>query len=189
MVQDLGAGNTVRWIRQKAASNGDDMILAIEDVNERIHTIRYDGNTRAFSGFLTHTAFAYGNADQNRPFDVAWDFATGPNTVVLVYSDNSAIRFKVSGDGGVTWTIEQTVTGAVQAHWVQLERDPSNVVHLVIKDQLDEPARVEVDGRQLDRDHHAHPALDQHREQRHQPERRDVRARDVAPDWRAPPRR
>ena len=137
-VQNLGVGYTLRWIRQKAASNGDDMVLAIEDVNERIHTLHYDGNTRAFSGFLTHTAFAYGNADQNRPFDVAWDFATGPNTVVLVYSDNGGIRFKVSGDGGVTWTIEQTVTGAVQAHWVQLERDPSNVVHLVIKDQLDD---------------------------------------------------
>ncbi len=138
MVQDLGGGQTLRWIRQKAASNGDDMILAIEDINERIHTIRYDGNTRAFSSFLTHTAFAYGNADQNRPFDVVWDLGTGANSVLLVYSDNAGIKFKVSGDGGVNWTIEQTLTPLYQAHWVQLERDPSNVVHLVIKDQADD---------------------------------------------------
>ena len=138
MVQDLGGGNTLRWIRQKAASNSDDMILGIEDSNERIHTIRYDGNTRAFSAFQTHTALAYANADLNRPFDVVWDLGTGANTVLLVYSDTTGIRYKVSGDGGVNWTLEQTLTVAHQAHWVQLERDPSNVVHLVIKDEADD---------------------------------------------------
>ena len=138
MVQDLGGGNTLRWIRQKAASNGDDMILAIEDSSERIHTIRYDGNTRAYSAFQTHTTLAYANADLNRPFDVVWDFGTAANTVLLVYSNTTGIRFKVSGDGGVNWTVEQTLTTAHQAHWIQLERDPSNVVHLVIKDEADD---------------------------------------------------
>jgi hypothetical protein len=136
-VQDLGAGNTLRSIRQKAASNGDDVILAIEDVNERIYTIRYDGNTRAFASFsaVPHSTTAYANADLNRPFDVVWDLGTGANTVLLVYSDTAGIKYKVSGDGGAFWTPEQTLTLAYQAHWIQLERDPSNVVHLVIKDQ------------------------------------------------------
>ena len=138
MVQDLGVTNTLRWIRQKAASNGDDMILAIEDVNERIHTIRYDGNTRAFASFQTHTTTAYGNADLNRPFDVAWDLGQGANSVMLVYSDTAGIKFKSSGNGGAVWTLEQTLTALYQAHWIQLERDPSNVLHLVIKDQADD---------------------------------------------------
>ena len=141
-VQDLGVGNTLRWIRQKAAPNSDDMILAMGDVNERIYTIRYDGNTRAFASFssVPHSTTAFGNADQNRPFDVAWDPSSGPNTVLLVYSDTTGIKYKVSGNGGGLWTLEQTLDLSFQAHWVQLERDPSNVVHLVIKDQTNDLA-------------------------------------------------
>jgi len=139
LVHDVVGGFTVRWIRQKAASNSDDMIVAFQDQSEAIHTIRYDGNTRTHGSlFLSHTADGYGVSSQNRPFDVAWDPATGPNTVLLVYSDNAGIKFKVSGDAGVNWTLEQTLTAVYQAHWVQLERDPSNVVHLVIKDQADD---------------------------------------------------
>ncbi len=189
VVQNLGAGNTVRWIRQKAASNGDDMILAIEDVNERIHTIRYDGNTRAFSGVPdAHTAFAYGNADQNRPFDVAWDFATGPNTVAprLQRQQRDPVQglrrrrghldHRADGHRGRPGAL-----GPARARPEQ-RRPPGD------QGPARRPARVEVDGRQLDR-HHALSALDQHREQQHQPERRDASRSRRGPRRRAPPRR
>ena len=140
IVQDLGVTNTVRWLRQKAASNSDNMVLAIEDVNERIYTIRYDGDTRTFASFtaVPHSTTAFGNADQNRPFDVAWDLGSGANSVLLVYSDTAGIRYRTSSDGGAAWSGEQTLTVANQARWVQLERDPSNVVHLVVMDQAND---------------------------------------------------
>ena len=139
-VQNLGAGNTVRWLRQKAASNSDNVVLAIEDVNERIYTIRYDGDTRAFASFTgtPHSTTAFGNADQNRPFDIVWDLGQGANNVLLVYSDTAGVKYRTSTDGGATWSGETTLTVASQAYWVQLDRDPSNVVHLVIVDQAND---------------------------------------------------
>ena len=129
----------MRWTRQKAASNADNMILAIEDVNEKIYTVRYDGDSRVFASFTAtphnNTLAAFGNADSNRPFDVAWDLGSGANNVLLVYSDTSGIRFRTSNTLGATWSGEQTLTTLHQAYWVQLERDPSNVVHLVVMDE------------------------------------------------------
>ena len=77
----------------------------------------------------------FGNADANRPFDLAWDLGMGADNVMLVYSDTTGIRYRTSANGGGLWTGEQTLTALYQARWIQLERDPSNVVHLVVMDQ------------------------------------------------------
>jgi hypothetical protein len=139
VVQDLAGagGGTVRWIRQKAASNSDNMILAVEDVNEKLYTILYDGDTRTFASFMAQTPATtlFGDADKNRAFDVAWDFGLGANNVMLVYSDATGIWYRTSANGGALWAGPTQITNLYQARWIQLERDPSNVVHLVVMDQ------------------------------------------------------
>ncbi len=136
-IANLGVGNTVRWLRLAAQPRGDRMVLAIADSNQRLFTQAYDGTSRAWgplSGALSTTAF--GNAAFNRPFDLTWDTAAGASNVLLAYSDTTRVRYRTSNDGGATWSAEQNQDGATarQAWWIQLVRDPGNVVHLAMQD-------------------------------------------------------
>jgi hypothetical protein len=123
---DLGVGNTVKWVRQTADPNTDDLIVAIEDVNEQIYTLRYDGDTRAWGSLTQHPGVAFGDADDNRAVDIA---SYGANRVVLTYSDATGIKYRISNDGGVSWEPEQALT-STRAYWIQMVRDPNGTVHL-----------------------------------------------------------
>jgi len=139
-IADLGAGNTVRWLRLAAEPQGARMVLAVEDVNERIFTIPYNGTARVWGSLsAAHSTTAYGNADYNRPFDVVWNTGGGANSVLLAYSDTTRVRYRTSSDGGSTWTLEQSQDmTAYQAYWVQLVKDPSHTVHLGIHNNADD---------------------------------------------------
>ena len=75
----LGAATTRIWLRLRSDDAGN-LVLGIETVNEEIRTLTYNGGTRTWgtvSGALSTTAF--GNADDNRPFDLVFDRAAGPD--------------------------------------------------------------------------------------------------------------
>jgi len=133
---DLGAGNNVRWVRLAAQPYGPRMVMAIEDSNQRLLIQRYDGTTRTFPAVQgPFTSALFGSAASNRPFDIAW---YGANNVMLVYSDGTGIRWRQSTNGGGIWNTEQTLTGSFQAYWIQMQRDPSGNLHLVVHDQADD---------------------------------------------------
>jgi hypothetical protein len=137
-VADLGDDNTVRWLLQEADPASDDLILVIGDTGGRIYSVRYDGDTQGFEAFTTTPleGAAYGNARYNRPFDVVWNLAAGPNRLLLVYSDVGGFKFRESSDGGRNWGDEQTLTTAMQAYWVQLERDADGTILMAIQSHL-----------------------------------------------------
>ncbi len=150
------------------------MILAIEDVNERIHTIRYDGNTRAFASFQTHTTTRLRERRPTTgPFDVAWDLGTRrEHRAPRLLRHDAGSGTSTSATAASIWTGEQTLTTLYQAHWVQLERDPSNVVHLVDQGPGRRPAGLDA-GRPRPGPSHSDAALDQRRDQRRRGERRE----------------
>jgi hypothetical protein len=112
--------------------------------NERIwrtyslFTVPYDGDTRTFGSLSSaHTSALYASPDYNRPFDVMWDTASGSNNAVLVYADQTGLRYKTSSDGGSSWNSQQDVSTSYQAYWVQLER-VLNTIYLAIHDNADD---------------------------------------------------
>lgn len=136
-VADLGVGNTVRWLRLAAKPRGDRMALAIEDTNQRLFTQTYDATSRTWSALSAAlSTTAYGSAVFNRPFDLVWDTAAGPNSLLLAYSDTTRVRFRTSNDAGATWSAQQNQDAGTlrQAYWIQLVRDPTNLVHLAMQD-------------------------------------------------------
>ena len=115
------------------------MVLAFETSTNEIRTITYNGTTRTWgtvSAALSTAAF--GNVDYNRPFDVSWDVYGGTNRALLVYSDATALRYRVSTDGGATWGSEQTLDATRQAYWVQMTTEPNGFVHMAVNDQNDD---------------------------------------------------
>ena len=73
------------------------MVVAVEDTNRRILTVPYNATTRTWGALsAAHTTTAYGNALDNRPFDVAFDPSSGINNVGVVYSNATGIRYRVS---------------------------------------------------------------------------------------------
>ena len=90
---------------------------------------------------------------------------------------------------GATWSGEQTLTTLYQAYWVQLERDPSNVVHLVVMDEASDLRAWKWTAGAWTVTTTPIAALDEPREQQHQPERRDASRLRRGRRWRAPPRR
>ncbi len=139
-IGNLGGGNTARWIRLAAQPQGDRMVVAVADTNQGIRTIAYDATTRTWASLSAyHTTTAYGNALYNRSFDVVFDPAAGADDVLIVYSDTTRVRYRTSSNAGIVWTPQQSQDGFTvrQAHWVQLARDPSNVVHFAMQDAAD----------------------------------------------------
>jgi hypothetical protein len=115
--------------------NGDERIQKTHS----LQTIPYDGDTRTWgSPSSIHTKGLYGYAEHNRPFDVAWDPATGSSHVILVYSDTTELKYKESSDGGTSWGSPQTLDASRTAYWVQLLRQPDNLIHLAVHDQDDD---------------------------------------------------
>lgn len=135
----LGAGNNPQWLRLAADPADGDMVLAFETSTNEIRTITYNGSTRTWGTVSAAlSTAAYGNVDYNRPFDVVWDAWGGANSVLLVYSDATAIRYRRSTDGGASWGAEQTLDATRQAYWVQAATEPNGFVHLAVNDQNDD---------------------------------------------------
>ena len=88
------------------------------------------------SAALSTTAF--GNADDNRPFDLVFDRAAGTGRALLAYSDTAGIKYRSSSDSGATWSAEQTLDNARTAYWLRMEPEPSRLVHLAIADANDD---------------------------------------------------
>jgi hypothetical protein len=137
LVADLGAGNDVRWIRQKANPGSDDLVAAIGDSNERVHAVRFDGDSRTFGSLTLLESSLFGDADSNRPFDVVWSPRSGPDEVLVLYSDAAGVRSRSSTNGGVAWGPEQTLSTLYQTYWVQAELDAGNVIQLAAQDHTD----------------------------------------------------
>ena len=138
LIENPAAGN-INWVRLEPNPRGDDMLLAVGTSTGQVRTYRYDGDTRTWgsaSGALTSTA--YGDLNYNRPFDVAWESASGPNDAVLVYSDATGIRSRTTVNGGVSWSLEQTLDGTRQAYWVRMEAEPNGFIHMAAQDQNDD---------------------------------------------------
>ncbi|MGD8896452.1 MAG: hypothetical protein PVJ73_10480, partial [Acidobacteriota bacterium] len=139
-IANLGA-NSPLWLRLAAQPTGGRMVLGIQDTTGRIGALRYDPSLVPPADWVVASAnvesFPFGNPADNRPFDLVWDPAGGANNALLVYSDTTGLRYRVSTDAGESWGAEQTITTSYQAYWVQLERDPTDIIHLAIHDDGD----------------------------------------------------
>lgn len=136
LLADLGAGNLARWMRLKCKPAGDNMVLAVGDNNRQLVTFTYDGDTRTWSSSSPyHTTSLSGDPAANRPFDLTWDIQSGlgTNNVLLVYSDSSGVNYSFSSSGGSGFNSPIQID-ATQAYWIQVERAPNPVPHLVYSD-------------------------------------------------------
>ena len=134
----LAAGNQPNWLRLRADDSGK-VIAGVETVNEEIRTAVFDGAARTWGAFsAAHSTTAYGNADNNRAFDLVYDRASTAGGVILAYSDTAGIKYRTSSDSGASWSAEQTLDNARTAYWVQMEAEPSRLVHLAINDANDD---------------------------------------------------
>jgi hypothetical protein len=138
-VATFGAGTTVRWLRLAADPSGDDLVLAIGDVDGttgRLTTVPYDGGTRSWGTVSPyHTMNAFGDLTRHRPFDLAWDPIVDSRNVLLAYADASGLWSSHSTNGGVTFGSPRAVDDLEAAYWVRLERRPGGEIDLAAHDE------------------------------------------------------
>jgi hypothetical protein len=136
--EDVPSG-TVNWLRLKADPNSSKMLLGFEYAGSGpdIYTLPWTGTDWGTEDSIEDSG--WGDGDNYRCFDIAWDLDSGTDCALIVYGDGSGLRYQTSSDGGASWGGEQDVSVPCGAYWVQLDRDPSDdTIHLAIHDDGDD---------------------------------------------------
>lgn len=133
---------TPEWVRlvprgdQFTDSRTNDILLAVEDTNKNIFTVRWNGSSwdstdrqvLTTSGGATVATTGSGNVDP-AAFDVGWENTSG--TEMAVYANGTALSYRTSSGSG--WGSASTIaTLASAAQWIRVGSDPqSNRISMI----------------------------------------------------------
>ena len=134
-----GTPEWVRFVPQGAQFNdirSNNILLAVEDTNKNIFTVRWNGTAwdstdrqvLTTTGGATVATTDSGNVDP-QPFDVGWESDSGME--MAVYANGTALSYRTSTGSG--WSSATTIsTLASAAQWIRIASDPhSNRISMI----------------------------------------------------------
>jgi hypothetical protein len=115
----------------------NDILLAVQDTNRDIFTIRWNGTSwlstdrqvLSTTGGATVATTDSGNVD-SAAFDIGWENTSG--TEMAVYADGTNLSYRTSTGAG--WSAASTISGlATAAQWIKVASDPqSNRLSMIV---------------------------------------------------------